>query len=313
MKRFLLRRIGSTLVVLLLVATLVFIITRVIPGDPAAVLLGSAATPEDAARLRTQFGLDSSLWVQYMGWISQLVRLEFGDSIFLGQSVLEALASRAELTASLTLFATGLAVVIGVPLGILAAVQRKGVVAQLASALGILGASVPSFWVGLILIQYFASKLGWFPVSGYGPPEADWLTRMHHLVLPACALALPNSALILRFTRTSMLEVLGEDYIRTARAKGLGPFTVVVKHAFKNALIPVLTVIGLTLAIMIAGAIVTETVFGLPGVGNLIVNAVLRRDYPVIQGALVIVSALYVLINLAIDLLYLWVDPRVKA
>ena len=312
MKRFLLHRLGGMAVVLLLVATLVFAITRLIPGDPAAVLLGSAATPEDAARLRAQFGLDAPLWQQYLGWLGQLLRLDLGDSIFLGQPVLSALAGRAELTATLTLFATGLAVLIGVPLGILAAVQRRGVLAQMASALGILGASVPSFWVGLVLIKYLAANLAWFPVSGYGPPEAGYLERLYHLVLPAIALALPNSALILRFTRTSMLEVLGEDYIRTARAKGLGTFAVVVKHAFKNALIPVLTVIGLTLAVMIGGAIVTETVFGLPGVGNLIVSAVLRRDYPIIQGALVVVSGLYVLINLAIDLLYAWVDPRVK-
>jgi len=175
-----------------------------------------------------------------------------------------------------------------------------------------LAASLPSFWVGLTLIEYFAVRLGWFPVAGYGNPGAGLGERLHHLVLPAIALGLPNSALIIRFTRTSMLDVLHEDYVRTARAKGLGPWAVIIKHAFRNALIPVLTVIGLTIATLIGGAIVTETVFGLPGVGNLIVSAVLRRDYPVIQGALLIISGLYVLINMAVDLLYAVVDPRVR-
>ena len=175
-----------------------------------------------------------------------------------------------------------------------------------------LAASIPSFWLGLILMQIFAVHYKIFPVSGYGGPGASFLTRMHHLSLPAIALGLVSSALILRFTRTSMLDVLGDDYIRTARAKGLVERVVILKHALKNALIPILTVIGLTAAVLISGAVVTETVFGLPGVGNLIVSAVLRRDYPVIQGALLVIAGLYVLINFAIDMLYLLVDPRVR-
>jgi peptide/nickel transport system permease protein len=175
-----------------------------------------------------------------------------------------------------------------------------------------LAASIPSFWLGLLLIQYFAVRFGVFPVSGYGGPGASLATRLYHLVLPAIALGVVSSALILRFTRASMLDVLNDDYVRTARSKGMGEFRVVMKHAFKNALIPVLTVIGLTAALLVSGAVVTETVFGLPGIGSLVVSAVLRRDYPVIQGALLVIAALYVLINFLIDMLYLLVDPRVK-
>jgi len=206
----------------------------------------------------------------------------------------------------------GIAVLIGVPVGILSAAKRGRWIDQTALGLAMLAASVPSFWIGLTLIKYLAVDLAWFPVAGYGAPDASLGERLRHLVLPAIALGIPNSALILRFTRTSMLDVLGDDYVRTARAKGLPPLVVVLKHALRNAMIPILTVIGLTAAVMIAGAIVTETVFGLPGVGNLIVSAVLRRDYPVIQGALLVVSAIYVLINLAVDLLYAVVDPRVR-
>jgi peptide/nickel transport system permease protein len=175
-----------------------------------------------------------------------------------------------------------------------------------------LGASIPSFWLGIVLIQIFAVSLGWFPVSGYGAPDAPFAERLHALVLPATVLGLLNSALIIRFTRASMLDVLGEDYVRTARSKGLSESVVVLKHALRNALVPIVTVIGLTVALMIGGAVITETVFGLPGVGNLVVSAVLRRDYPVIQGALLVIAAIYVLINFSIDLLYAVVDPRVK-
>jgi peptide/nickel transport system permease protein len=208
--------------------------------------------------------------------------------------------------------AAGLAVLIGVPVGVIAAVRRGSAIDQGATAVAMLAASLPSFWVGLTLIEYLAVKLAWFPVAGWGEPGAGLGEHLYHLVLPAIALGLPNSALIIRFTRTSMLDVLHEEYVRTARAKGLGPMTVIIKHAFRNALIPVLTVIGLTVATLIGGAIVTETVFGLPGVGNLIVSAVLRRDYPVIQGALLVISGLYVLINLTVDLLYAAIDPRVR-
>jgi peptide/nickel transport system permease protein len=173
-------------------------------------------------------------------------------------------------------------------------------------------ASVPSFWLGLLLIQIFAVQYGWFPASGYGGPDTSFLERLHHLILPALALGVVNSALITRFTRAAMLDVLGDDYVRTARAKGASERRVILKHAFKNALVPIITVIGLSIAMLVAGAVVTETVFGLPGIGNLVVSAVLRRDYPVIQGTLLVVAAIYVLINFVVDMLYILVDPRVR-
>jgi peptide/nickel transport system permease protein len=309
---YLSRRFAGMVVVMLMVAAIVFVIARVVPGDPAAVMLGSNATPADVAALRTQLGLDQPLPVQFVLYIRDILSFNLGNSIFLNRPVVDAMLDRAELTSWLTGLSVAIAVLIGVPVGVLAAVRRGTLLDQAVTAVSMLAASLPSFWVGLTLIEYLAVRLGWFPVAGYGNPGAGLGERLHHLILPAVALGLPNSALIIRFTRTSMLDVLHEDYVRTARAKGLGPWAVIIKHAFRNALIPVLTVIGLTIATLIGGAIVTETVFGLPGVGNLIVSAVLRRDYPVIQGALLIISGLYVLINMAVDLLYAVVDPRVR-
>jgi peptide/nickel transport system permease protein len=309
---YLARRVGGMIVVMLLVAVIVFLIGHVLPGDPAAVMLGSAATPADVAALRNRLGLDQPLPLQFFEYLRQIATLNLGQSIFLNEPVLQAIGQRAELTSFLTLMSAGIAVVIGVPVGIIAAVRRGSAVDQGATASAMFAASLPSFWVGLMLIEYLAVRVHWFPVAGWGNPGDGLMAHLHDLVLPAIALGLPNSALIIRFTRTSMLDVLHEDYVRTARAKGVGPGGVVIKHAFRNAMIPVATVIGLTIATLIGGAIVTETVFGLPGVGNLIVSAVLRRDYPVIQGALLIISGLYVLINLAVDLFYAAVDPRVR-
>lgn len=313
MLRFIAARLAGLVIVMFLVATIVFVISRVIPGDPAAVMLGAAATAEDAARLRTQLGLDAPLLTQYIAWIGQLLRLDLGDSIFLGQSVASAMLERSELTINLASMGLGLAVLVGIPGGIIVAVWRGTAVDRILNGTALLAASLPSFWIGLILIRYLAAKFGWFPVSGYGPPDADWREKVYHLVLPSIALALPNAVLLLRTTRTSMLEVLNGDYIRTARAKGLSPSAVVGRHALRNALVPILTVVGLAAAFMIGSTTVTETVFGLPGVGQLVVAAVLRRDYPVIQGALVVISGIYVLLNFLVDMLYLLVDPRVRA
>lgn len=312
MIRYILQRLFGMIVVMALVVTIVFVIVRVTPGDPAAVMLGPEATQQDIAELRTKLGLDQSLGLQYVYYIGQLLKGDLGQSIFLNQPVTSALAERAEPTFFLTLFSILIASGIALPIGIYAAYRRGSFVDQAATTLAMLAASIPSFWLGLILIQFLAVRLGWFPVSGYGGPGSSFMERMYHLTLPAIALGVVSSALILRFTRASMLDVLGDDFIRTARAKGLGERRVVMKHALKNALIPILTIVGLTAAVLISGAVVTETVFGLPGVGNLVVSAVLRRDYPVIQGALLVIAALYVLINFAIDMLYLLVDPRVR-
>lgn len=312
MTRYLLSRVVGMLVVMFIMATVVFFIVRLAEGDPASVMLGDLATAEDLARLRAQYGLDKPLPVQYVYWLGEIVQGNMGDSIFLGRPVVQALWERAEPTFFLTLFSVSIASLIGIPAGIASAVWRGKAADQIVLGSAMLGASIPSFWLGLILMQIFASGLHWFPAAGYGEPDSTLVERLWHLVLPSVVLGTLNSALITRFTRASMLDVLGEDYIRTARAKGLGETIVVLKHALRNALIPILTVVGLTAALLIGGAVVTETVFGLPGIGNLVVSSVLRRDYPVIQGALLLVAGLYVLINLIIDLLYTVVDPRVR-
>jgi len=312
MLKYILQRLIGMIVVMFFVVTIVFVIVRVTPGDPAAIMLGPEATQADIEQLRARLGLDAPLFVQYFYYIGQLLKGDFGQSIFLGQSVLQALIDRAEPTFFLTLFSILIACAIALPIGIYAAYRRGSFIDQAATTLAMLAASIPSFWLGLILMQVFAVRMGWFPVSGYGGPGTSLIERLWHLVLPAVALGVVSSALILRFTRASMLDVLGDDYVRTARAKGLAENRVILKHALKNALIPIITVIGLTMAVLISGAVVTETVFGLPGVGNLVVSAVLRRDYPVIQGTLLIIAALYVLINFTIDMIYLLVDPRVR-
>ncbi|MBL8349675.1 MAG: ABC transporter permease [Burkholderiaceae bacterium] len=312
MHRYLASRLAGMMAVLAIVAVLVFVLTRAASGDPISVLLGDQATAADIARVQKDYGLDQPLPLQFVYWLCEVVQGNLGQSIFLQRPVTQALWERAEPTTLLALMAVAIAAVIGIPCGIVSAVFRGRPVDQLFTGVAMLGASVPSFWFGIVLIQIFAVSLGWFPVSGYGAPGAALAERLHALILPAAVLGTLNSALIIRFTRASMLDVLGEDYVRTARSKGLAESTVVLKHALRNALVPIVTVLGLTVALMIGGAVVTETVFGLPGVGNLVVNAVLRRDYPVIQGALLVIAGLYVLINFAIDLLYVAVDPRVK-
>lgn len=312
MLRYILNRLIGLAVVMFIVATIVFVILRITPGDPAAVMLGPQATQQDIAALRAQLGLDQSILTQYVTWLGHLARGDLGQSIFLNKPVLTVLADRAEPTFWLTLMSLALATAIALPVGILSAVKRGTALDQSVQGFSMFTSSVPSFWLGLLLMEFFSVKLGWLPVAGYGGPGASIGDRLSHLILPAVVLGLVNSALITRFIRASMLDVLRDDYVRTARAKGLTETRVILRHAVRNALIPILTVLGLTAALLVSGAVVTETVFGLPGVGSLVVSAVLRRDYPVIQGALLVIAAIYVLINLFIDLLYLLVDPRVR-
>ena len=310
--RFLLNRLAGAAMVLAIVAVLVFLLTRLASGDPVALLLGDQATAEDIAQARVQYGLDKPLPTQFVLWVGELLHGNLGQSLFLQRPVAQALLERAEPTLFLALFAVAIAALIGVPCGMAAAIWRGSAADQGLSGIAMLGASVPSFWMGLILIQFFAVHLGWFPASGYGDPGTPLGQRLYHLALPSMVLGLLNSALIIRFTRASMLDILGEDFVRTARAKGLPERVIMVKHVLRNALVPIITVLGLTVALMIGGTVVTETVFNLPGVGNLVVRAVLRRDYPVIQGTLLVIAGIYVFINLAVDLLYTLVDPRIR-
>jgi peptide/nickel transport system permease protein len=312
MRLYILKRLGGMVVVVFLVLTIAFVIVRLAPGDPAALMLGPDATPEDAAALRQRLGLDQPILVQYLAFVAHAVQGDLGQSLFFNRPVLQVLAERAEPTTFLALFSLLIAVVIALPIGIFVAYRRGSVMDQAAVSAAMLAASVPSFWTGLVLQRYLATGLGWFPASGYGGPDSSFLDRMGYLVLPSIVLGIVNSALILRFTRASMLDVLGEDYIRTARSKGMSEARVVLRHAMKNAAIPIVTVVGLTFALLVSGAVVTERVFNIPGMGNLVVGAVLRRDYPVIQGTLIVVATLYILINLAVDLLYLVIDKRVR-
>ena len=306
------RRLAGMLAVMFIVATMVFFLTRLAPGDPASLMLGDQATATDIAELRTTYGLDQPIVVQYVLWLKEIASGNLGQSIFLQRPVLQAIGERAEPTFFLALFSILIASLIGIPCGIVSAVWRGQKADQAVSGLAMLAASIPSFWLGLLFIQFFAVRLGWFPVAGYGDPGAGLAQRLYHLILPATVLGIVNSALITRFTRASMLDVLSEDYVRTARAKGLPENRIVLRHALGNALVPIITVVGLTAALLVGGAIITETVFGLPGIGNLVVSAVLRRDYPVIQGALIVIAGIYVVINFTIDVIYTLVDPRVK-
>ncbi len=256
--------------------------------------------------------MDQPIIIQYASFIVSAVKGDLGQSIFFNQPVTQVLKSRAEPTVFLSLFSLIIALVVAVPIGIYAAYRRGSFFDQSVISIAMLAASVPSFWTGLMAQRWLATEYGWFPASGYGGPDTVFIDRMVYLVLPALVLGVVNSALILRFTRASMLDVLNEDYIRTARSKGMREPRVVLRHGLRNAGIPIITVIGLTFALLVSGAVVTERVFNIPGMGNLVVNAVLRRDYPVIQGTLIVVAVTYVIINLVTDLLYLLVDKRVQ-
>ena len=311
MKRYIARRLWSLLPVLFVVATVVFFLVHLTPGDPAAVILGADATPEALAELRARLGLDKPLLLQFMHWCGRMLRGDLGESIFLRRPVTQAIAERLEPTFLLAGLATLFAVLIGIPTGVLAAVYHNSWLDRLFMTVAIFGVAMPNFWLGLNLIFLFALALPLLPVSGYVPlADNPWQT-LRFLLLPAFSLGFPQSALIARMTRGSMLDVLSQDYIKTARAKGLRETLVIYKHALKNTMITVLTVVGIVLAITLSGSVVIETVFGLPGIGRLIINSVLRRDYPVIQGAVLFIAAGYVLVNLLIDVLYVYLDPRI--
>ncbi len=333
MLAFVLKRLGLVVPTFLGITLLVFALIRLIPGDPVEALSGERGmTPERYQRLIHEFGLDRPLPVQYGEYVWRALHGDLGISVVTHEPVFSEFAARFPATVELSLVAMLFALVIGIPAGIVAAVKRNTVWDYSVMGASLTGYSMPIFWWGLLLILTFSVGLGWTPVSGrlaiqYDIPAVSgfmlvdsllsgdkgaFRSALSHLILPAIALGTIPLAVIARMTRSSMLEVLREDYVRTVRAKGLSRWRVVVVHALRNALIPVITVLGLTFALLVGGAIVTETVFGLPGIGNLVVSAVLRRDYPVIQGALLVIAGLYVLINLLIDLLYLAIDPRVK-
>jgi peptide/nickel transport system permease protein len=307
-----LRRLMATIPVMVVVALAVFALLHVTPGDPAVIIAGDYASPDDVARIRAKLGLDRPFLTQVGIWLGQIARGDLGTSIFSGLPVSTLIRQRAEATVSLTVLAMLISVGVGVPLGVVAAWKRGSWIDRLVMVVAVSGFSMPVFWLGFLLVYVFAISFGWLPVQGYRPIGSGFRPFLRHLILPALTLSVIYMALVARMTRASMLGVLGEDYIRTAFAKGLPPRRVLVRHALKNASLPVVTIIGIGFALLIGGAVVTESVFALPGLGRLTVDAIVRRDYPVIQGVLLLVSGVYVLINLVIDMLYVFLDPRIR-
>ena len=306
------RRLLATIPVMGVVGIAVFALLHATPGDPAVIIAGDYATGEDIARIRAKLGLDQPFLTQVGLWVGRIVRGDLGTSIFSGLPVTTLIGQRVGTTAWLTLFATLISVGIGVPLGVLAAWRKGAWIDRLVMIFAVSGFSLPTFWLGFILVYVFAITVGWLPVQGYVPLGAGFWPFLSHLILPALTLSAVYMALIARMTRASMLGVLGEDYIRTAFAKGVAPRGVLIRHALKNASLPVVTIIGIGFALLIGGAVVTESVFALPGLGRLTVDAIIRRDYPVIQGVILIVSGAYVMINLVVDVLYVILDPRIR-
>ena len=312
MKKFIVKRILSVIPVLLIVSVVIFSIVHLTPGDPAASILGDEATEEDIAALRTRMGLDKPIVEQYFIWITNIFHGDFGMSVAGNETVANMLKSHWEPTISLAFFSTIIALCLAIPLGIIAARKKGTVVDSGVSAISLMGISFPSFLVGLFLMMVFAVKLKLLPVSGYKSMEDGLIPHIRSLILPGIALGFMHSALLMRMTKASMLEVLNSDYIKMAKAKGVKEFFLIAKHAFRNALIPVITTIGQSVIGTLGGASVVEYMFAIPGMGQLMVNSIGRRDYYVIQAIVLIIACINVLVNLIVDLLYGIADPRVR-
>jgi peptide/nickel transport system permease protein len=309
---YILRRLFATLPVMATVAVFVFFLLRFAPGDPAAIIAGDDATTESIAAVREKLGLDRPVVEQFLLWLGRLMQGDLGISIFSNMPVTRLIAQRIEPTLALTLSTLFVAVAIAIPIGVIAAWNARRFLDRAVMIFAVLGFALPVFLVGYVLIYVFAVRLGWLPVQGYRPIGQGLWPFFEGLILPSVALGLTYTALIARITRASMLEVLSQDYIRTAHSKGLAPQRVLLLHALKNASIPIVTVIGIGIALLISGVVITETVFNIPGLGRLTVDAVLKRDYPIVQGLILVFAAVKVLVNLLIDLSYVALDPRIR-
>jgi len=309
---YLIKRVIALIPVLVVVGAVAFMIVRLIPGNPAAVMLGPEATPEDINRLTAQLGLDQPLPVQFARWLWNTARGDFGESIFVKRPVPEVIVARIEPSLLLATLSQLFSLLIAIPAGIIAALRRGTIIDRLLMGLSVAGLSIPSFWLGLIFILLFSVKLKWLPVAGYVSLAEDWRGTLRYLALPASTLALINAALLSRMTRAAVLDVLRQDYVRTARAKGLPERVVILRHVLRAALVPIITVIGISFGGLFSGAIVVESIFRIPGMGQLVWGAVFQRDYPIIQGVLVFIALAYVIINLLVDLAYVWADPRIR-
>ena len=309
---YLLRRVLAAIPVMGVVALFVFLLLRLTPGDPAAILAGDNATPEQLEHIRTSLGLNEPLYTQFFTWIGKLLHADLGVSLISNVPVLQMIGQRVEPSISIALSTILLSIIIAVPLGVIAASKHGTWIDRFVMGLSVLGFSVPVFVIGYLLIQIFAIDLRWLPVQGFRSISSGLSPFLERIVLPTFTLSFIYVALIARMTRASMLDVLGEDYVRTARAKGIGEVAVLLRHALRNAAVLVITVIGNGFALLISGVVVTESVFNLPGVGRLTVDAVLARDYPVIQAMILLTSLVYVTVNLLIDVAYTFLDPRIR-
>ena len=312
MHAYIIRRIIATIPVMAVVGIFVFLLLHLTPGDPAAIIAGDYASPEDIKRIRAKLGLDRPIYIQFGTWVWQLMQGDLGISIFSDLPVSHLIAQRIEPTLALSVATIIMAVLFAVPLGVLAAWRAGTLIDRLSMVIAVFGFSVPVFVIGYLLMYVFAIELKWFPVQGYVSYRDGFIPFLRSITLPSVALALLYSALIARITRASVLEVLTEDYIRTARAKGLASSVVLMRHALKNAAVPIVTIIGIGIALLIGGVVVTESVFNIPGLGRLTVDSILRRDYPIIQGVILLFAGVYVFINLLVDIAYTFLDPRIR-
>ncbi len=309
---YVINRLASAVLVVALVALIAFSVMLIVPGDPAAIVAGANATEDEIQQIRVQLRLHLSFEERRVEWTLGLRQGDLGRSILLQRPVAEAIAERLPVTLALSAYAMTITLVAGIGLGVAAAVRQNTIVDQICMIVALLGVSLPNVWLAILFIMFFSVHLGWFPTGGYVPFAQGWWSAIVALTLPAVALALTQVGLLARMARSTMLEVLRQDYVQTAWAKGLPGRLVIAKHALKNTMIPLVTVFGIILSLSLSGTVVIETVFSLPGMGRLIVNAIQRRDYPVIQGGLLLTATALVLVNLAVDLLYAWLDPRVR-
>lgn len=312
MRDYILRRLLTLVPILLLVALIAFMLMHLTPGDPAAIMLGPEAMPKDIEQLRNELGLTRPIPVQFVIWLSRALQGNFGNSYYYGKPVLTVIMERLEPTFLLTIYSLVISMLIGIPCGVIAAVRSNSATDQATMVMALLGVSVPQFWLALNMIILFAVYLGWFPPTGYRPLSSGFGGNFYYLFMPSFTMGFTHAAIIARMTRATMLEVIREDYIRTARAKGMREFFVIMKHALRNAFVEIVTVIGMVFAFAIAGAFVLEILFNIPGVGSLVINAVKRRDFPVIQGAMIFTATVIVLVNIVVDVIYVYLDPRIR-
>ena len=312
MTRYIIRRLIHALFIVWGVATLVFFLLQMIPGDPAIQMLGEEYTAEAAADLNRKYGYDKPIYVQYFKWLGSMLQGDLGRSVASGETVTDAIKTAFPKTLSITIVSFFIAVLIAVPTGIIAALKRNSAIDYSMSIMAFIGVSMPSFWFGIVLIIVFAVRLNWLPAIGYRPLSDGFWEWLKHLLLPALAVGTGYSAILMRFVRAGLLEVLGSDYVRTARSKGLRETSVVIRHALRNALIPVVTIAGIQLALLLNGTVIIEIVFSIRGMGRLLVRGILDKDYPIVQTTILIVAVIFVMANLIVDILYTFLDPRIR-